>query len=70
MTDFVNHMVKLPDSTQHYTSDEILALGEHFVNEQGNLASDELLSHLMNVRMSRNLRKDIYSKGIHELVGF
>ncbi len=67
MTDFVNYMVMLPGSTDYYTSDEIDSLGENFMDEEkGTIDLPEMLSNFLDVRLTRNLVRDTYKKGIHE----
>jgi hypothetical protein len=67
LTDFVNYMVMLPGSNDYYTSDEIDSLGENFMDEEkGTIDLPEMLSNFLDVRLTRNLVRDTYKKGIHE----
>jgi hypothetical protein len=60
-------MVMLPGSTDYYTSDEIDSLGENFMDEEkGTIDLPEMLSNFLDVRLTRNLVRDTYKKGIHE----
>lgn len=48
LTDFVTYLTSLPRSTEYYTSDEIIALGENFVNEEkGMIELPEMLAKFL-----------------------
>jgi hypothetical protein len=57
------------DSSTHYSKEDIMQLGENFVNEAGYVAFDEMLSYMRRVRMDKGLAKDAYKTGIHEGAG-
>jgi len=58
----------LPRSTEYYTNDEIIALGENFVNEEkGMIDLPDMLAAFLKVRLDRNLVMNQYEKGIHEV---
>jgi hypothetical protein len=53
----------------HYTKEEILHLGENFVNEAGFVAYDEMLAYMRRVRKDKGLARDAYKTGIQESGG-
>jgi hypothetical protein len=67
LSDFVSFFIQMPTSVQYYSTEELLHLGEHFVNERGTVDFVELARTFLNNRMTKGLRKDVYKKGIHEL---
>ena len=67
LEDFVNFFMQMTKASDFLKSEELLYLGEHYSNDKGFVDSSYLLKRLLEVRMHRNLRKDTYSQGIHEL---
>ena len=57
----------MPTSEKFYSTEELLHIGEHFVDEKGTVNLTEFAKELLNCRMTKGLRTNVYNKGIHQL---
>lgn len=61
LEEFVNFFMHMTRSQEFFKSEELLFLGENYTNDKGTIDFSYFLKRLLEVRMSRGLKRDNYS---------